>query len=113
MKFEQGLYHMHKRKRTHNKKLKEYPHPNKWIRFLDKAMIIIAIVAPIMTLPQAWEIFYYQSAAGVSVMTWGAYVLLNMPWIIYGIVHKEKIVLINAFLFFLIDLIVTIGAIIY
>ncbi len=113
MKFEGGLHHMHKRKRAHNKNLKEYPHPSPWINFLDKLMLIVAILSPIMTLPQIWKIFYYQSASGVSALTWGSYVLLNIPWIIYGAVHRDKVILINMILWFFINAIVTIGAIIY
>ena len=113
MKFESGLHHMHKRKRSHGEGLKEYPHPNPWINFLDKAMVVIAILSPIMTLPQVWQIFYYQNATSVSALTWGSYLLLNIPWIIYGMVHKEKIILINMILWFFVNALVTIGAIIY
>jgi hypothetical protein len=113
MKFNHGIHHIHKRKRAHNKGLKQFPHPNPWIKFLDKAMIVIAMLSPIMTIPQIWKIFFYQNATGVSALTWGSYVLLNVPWIIYGFVHKERIILINTILWFFINGVVTIGAILY
>ncbi|PIN74841.1 hypothetical protein COV17_04615 [Candidatus Woesearchaeota archaeon CG10_big_fil_rev_8_21_14_0_10_36_11] len=105
-------HHIHKRKRVYQK-LKEFPHPNKWIRFFDLVLLIVAIIAPIMSLPQLFKIYYYQSAAGISVLSFTLYTILNIPWIVYGFVHKDKPIIISSFLWFLSNALIVIGATMY
>ena len=108
----EGIHHIHRRKRVH-KKLEIYPHKNKWIRFLDRFLIVVAIFGPLIALPQIFRIFAFKSAAGVSGLSWGLYALFNIPWFIYGIVHKDKPIVISYLLSFIANLTVLIGTLIY
>jgi len=81
--------------------------------FVDKLIIIVAVVEPLCTLPQAIGIFKNRNASGISILTWVGFNLLTIIWIWYAIVHKEKIVLIYQSLFFIFDSLLIIGAIIY
>jgi uncharacterized protein with PQ loop repeat len=108
MKPNHGMQHMSKRKRQPS-----FTQEPLWMQRLDKLMIFIAVLSPVMTLPQIWKIFAYQNAAGVSAFSWGAYVVLNVPWLIYGVAHKEKIIIINSALWLVINTLVTIGALMY
>lgn len=47
-----------------------------------------------MTLPQIWEIYSKQDAGSVSLISWLSYLTAASFWILYGIVHKEKIIII-------------------
>ena len=107
-----NIEHIHKRKRRHHK-LEKYPHANPWVRFLDRFLIVIAVVGPLMTLPQIWKIYVNHNATGVSALTWGLYFCLGFPWVIYGIVHKEKPIIIANILWMLVNIIVTVGVLIY
>jgi MtN3 and saliva related transmembrane protein len=108
-----GQHHIHWRKRSSHKKLEKYPHPHKGIRFLDKFLMVIAIVGPLMTLPQIWKIYSSHDATGVSTLTWSLYFFLGIPWLIYGIVHKEKPIIVAHILWLMVNLFVAIGALIY
>jgi len=107
-----AIDHIHKRKRVHQK-LEKYPHPNKWIKFLDRFLIIVAVVGPLMVLPQILKIFMLKDAMGVSALSWGLFALFDIPWIIYGAVHKEKPIIIAYSLWLVTNLIVVVGALIY
>ncbi len=107
-----GLHHIHKRKRFHQK-LQEYPNPKKSIRLLDKIMLIIAIVGPLFAIPQIFQIFWYKDAAGVSVLSYSFFTIFNILWIFYGVVHKEKPLIVTYILWFISNFIVVIGAAIY
>jgi len=107
-----GIHHIHKRKRI-SQKLLPYPHKNKWIRFLDKFLLIIAVIGPLMAFPQVFKIYIEKNASGVSLLSWSLFTLLNIPWIIYGFVHKEKPIIIAYCLWFIINLIISIGIIVY
>lgn len=107
-----GLHHIHKRKRSYQNLL-EYPNPRKLIRWLDKILVIVAIVGPLFSIPQIFQIFWYKQAEGVSAFSFGAFSLFNILWIFYGAVHKDKPILITYVLWFIVNLIITIGAVIY
>ena len=106
------LHHMHLRKRVH-KTLEPYPHPNTLMRWLDRLILSLAILGPMANIPQIWKIFAEKNTAGLSLTTWSIFVVITIPWIIYGIVHKEKPIIVANILWFTTQLIVTAGIIIY
>lgn len=107
-----GFYHLHRRKRIYQK-LEKYPHPNKGIRALDRLVLILAFIMPIVELPQLIKIFAEKTAEGVSLSTWSFFVLCGIPWLIYGIVHKEKPIVILYLLWIIIDSAIVIGILLY
>ncbi len=66
-----------------------------------------------MTVPQIVLIYGTHDAAGVSVLSWAAYALLDVPWIVYGIVHKERLIACTYILWFLANTAVALGALVY
>ena len=107
-----GIHHVHKRKRACTK-LENYPHKNKWVNFLDKFLIVVAIIGPLIAVPQILQIFIMKNATGVSGLSWGLYALFNLPWFIYGVVHKDKPIMIAYSLSFIANLTVLVGTFIY
>jgi uncharacterized protein with PQ loop repeat len=107
-----GLHHIHKRKRFHEK-LEPYPHENKWIKRLDEFLLFVAVVAPIMSIPQIFKIYSTKTAAGVSALSFGFFAFFNIPWIIYGIVHKEKPIVITYILWLICNTSIVVGTLLY
>jgi uncharacterized protein with PQ loop repeat len=95
------IHHIHQRKRQHV--LSTYPHPNPWVRFLDRFLLVVAIVSPLVTAPQIYSIIASGSAAGVSRLTWSCFALFNIPWLVYGIVHKEKPIIVAYILWLIVN----------
>lgn len=93
-------------KRKQNKK-------NKNSYFVNKIILATAIIEPLFTLPQAYIIFRNQDASDISLTTWIGFNILTLVWIWYSIVNKEKIVLIYQGLYFILNTIIIIGALIY
>ena len=108
----EGIHHIHLRKRIHSKK-EVYPHPNKFIRLFDKFLIIGAIIGPMMALPQILKIYIFQDATGISTISFSLYALFNIPWAFYGFLHKEKPIVIAYSLWFLVNLSIVIGSLVY
>ena len=107
-----GLHHFHKRKRIHVKHEK-YPHPDKFKRSYDKTMLLVSVIAPLGNLPQLVKIWINQHASGVSILSWVIFAIFSFMWFIYGILHKDKpIIIMNAFLV-LLQVFIAIGAFIY
>jgi uncharacterized protein with PQ loop repeat len=106
------IRHLHIRKRRQSIH-DPYPHPNRWINALDKLVLVVGILGPVMTLPQILKIFVDKNASGVSAITWLLFAVFDIPWIVYGFVHKEKPILISYILWFTTNTIVVIGTLMY
>lgn len=81
--------------------------------FVDRIIIIGAVVEPLFVLPQAISIFRDKSAEGVVIVTWLGLSLLTALWVWYAYVHKEKMVLLYQSLFLAFNTLVIVGALLY
>jgi uncharacterized protein with PQ loop repeat len=106
------LHHFHKRERV-NVKCEPHSHPKKWKKVMDKLIYVVAFIGPIMTLPQIIKIWGEKNAAGVSVASWATFSVLSIFWIIYGIMHEEKPIIISSTLWFILDACVVLGTLMY
>ncbi|MDP2684022.1 MAG: SemiSWEET family transporter [bacterium] len=105
-----GIRHVHKRKRPCTS-CEEYPHKSK--KIMDYLIYIVCIATPIVAAPQAWKIWSQQNASGISLITYIGFVIGNIIWIVYGIMHKEKpIILLYVFLL-IINILIAVGRILY
>ncbi|MBT4446311.1 hypothetical protein HOA92_06525 [archaeon] len=83
-----GNIHHHLRKRILKNK-ETFPHKNKYKRFLDHIIYAIGVAGPIFTLPQLYKVWIEQNVAGVSLLSWGGFLIIAIVWLLYGIAHKE------------------------
>jgi uncharacterized protein with PQ loop repeat len=102
-------YHHHRVKKSRTLVVKKTSKP----KLVDKATYVAAVLEPIITIPQVWTIFADKTAAGVSLSTWVGYDALILVWLWYGIVHKDKLILLYQGLFFIVQTAVIIGGLIY
>lgn len=103
-----GLHYLYSRKRNKKDSSKK-----KRVVLLDKIVLALAFIAPFFEIPQLFEIFSKKSAENVSIITWGFFALMAIPWFIYGIIHKEKPIIVLYLLWFLIDSTIVIGILMY
>lgn len=107
-------HHISQRKRAKSKlNMHPYPHKNKWINRLDTLVLIIGIIGPLSILPQIFKIFVEHDASGLSIYTWSFFIMMNIPWIAYGVLHKEKVIYIAHSLWLISHVIVLIGIVMY
>ena len=81
--------------------------------FIDRATFAVAILEPLITIPQVITIFSHHSATGISLSTWVGYEVLTVVWVIYGITHKEYMILTYQGLFMLVQTAVIVGGVLY
>lgn len=82
-------------------------------RIIDRLVYVAAIVEPLFSLPQAYQIYNAKAAVNVSILSWLGFEIMTIIWLWYGIAHKDKMILIYQGLFFIIDGSVLVGAIYY
>lgn len=56
---------------------------------LNQLVLFIAIVEPLMTLPQAYAVWIHHNSAGVSLATWSFFALAAGVWLVYGLTIKN------------------------
>lgn len=76
-------------------------------------MYLAGIVGPLMTLPQLYNIWVLQSAAGVSIMSWSAYLVVAIVWLCYALFHKERPLIVMNGLWIVLDAMVIVGTAIF
>jgi uncharacterized protein with PQ loop repeat len=107
-----ALHHQHLRKRLYTN-LEPFPHPNRGKRVLDRTVYVIGVLGPLSTIPQVYIIFAHHNASGVSALSWSIYFLFSTIWLVYGIVHKEKVLIVTYSLWIVMNALVALGALIY
>ncbi|MFC1723193.1 hypothetical protein ACFL0V_03565 [Nanoarchaeota archaeon] len=107
-----AVHHHHVRQRVYVKKEK-YPHPDKWKRRMDEAVIFVAIIGAVMTIPQVLTIWMGGDAAGVSILAWGTYLLGAVVWLLYALLHDEKPMIIRNSMMIVMHMLIIVGVIIY
>ena len=76
-------------------------------------MLIAAIAAPTLLLPQVFQIFETQDASSLSLFTWVSLTLYNALWLVYGLVHKELPIIVANVFFTLLNFAVVAGILLY
>ena len=99
-------HHIHNRREP-------YPARSWSLRLLDRTIYVAGVVGPLMTIPQLIKIYAFHDAAGVSLLTWGAYALLDLPWILYGVAHKLRPITLTYVLWFTFNSLVCLGVLLY
>jgi uncharacterized protein with PQ loop repeat len=107
-----AFHHFHIRKRIHQKH-EPYPHPDKLKRTFDRVIYFAAIVIPITNLPQLYKIWAYKDASGVSLISWISFSIFSLVWISYGILHKEKPIIIMNSGLAIIQALIALGTFLY
>ncbi len=81
--------------------------------FIDTFIYPLALAGPIMTVPQLLDVWTQRKVKEVSIVTWGAYAIVSFFWVIYGMFHKEKPIIITNFLLFILDTSIVLGVLLY
>ncbi|MCA9331823.1 hypothetical protein KC968_02675 [Candidatus Saccharibacteria bacterium] len=80
---------------------------------IRRSVLAMAIIEPIMTLPQVFEVWIDKEVAGVSGTTWGFYVFASVVWLMYGLQLKDKPLIISSTLWVVTEAAVFIGVVLY
>jgi uncharacterized protein with PQ loop repeat len=98
-------------RKSSQKYLKNHP-KTKSHTLLNELVLAMAIVAPLFTLPQVYNIWIRDEAAGVSMATWGFFIVSAVIWLLYGLTLKNIPLIVSSTLWALLDCSVALGLII-
>ncbi len=86
---------------------------DKYVSHIDKATYLVALVESIIVLPQVIQIFRDKDASGVSLFSWTGFWIFNLIWLLYGIAHREKLIIFYTTVYGIAQIWVIIGGMMY
>ena len=98
-----GLHHFHKIEKNQDKE----------VGLIDRLVYVGGVLGPLLTLPQLTKIWIDKTASGVSAFSWSTYAIGSVFWILYGITHKEKPIIIINSVWIAIDIFIVAGVFFY
>ena len=73
----------------------------------------MSIFTLLMTVPQVWTIWTNQQAAGVSIVSWGAYFLSAVLWFWFGLRQRDKNIYLPCIGWMVLNGAIVLGAVVY
>jgi hypothetical protein len=61
--------------------------PGGW---LEKVIPVLSVFTMVMTVPQVWAVWVDGDTAGVSLLSWGAYLLSGLLWFFHGLRKRDR-----------------------
>ncbi len=79
---------------------------------LDKVLPVLSVFTMAMTVPQVWSVWVDGDTAGVSLLSWLAYLLAACLWFVDGLRKHDKTIWVACIGWVLLDAAVVIGVLV-
>jgi len=80
---------------------------------LDKLTYVAGIALPLFTIPQAISIYSNKNVSGVSLLTWLFYLFSSAMFAVFGIIHREKLLIVTYVPFVIVEAVIVVGLVLY
>lgn len=77
--------------------------------WLERVIPVLSVFTMVMTVPQVWSVWVDGETAGVSLLSWGAYLLSGVLWFFYGLQKRDKTIYVACIGWILLDAAVVAG----
>lgn len=81
-------------------------------KVLDRLTYVFGVLLPLFTLPQVYNVLILGETEGVSIITWGFYLISSSLFATFGFIHKEKLLIITYVPFVIVEILIIVGLII-
>jgi len=96
------------------KDIKDIPKATKQeIKVIDRIIYFIAIIGPLMLIPQLLRIWVTNDATSIALATWISFTIFATIWLLYGIYHKEKPIIISNTICIILYLLIILGGFLF
>lgn len=80
---------------------------------MRRVLALTSLATMVMTIPQVWKIWAGHQAAGVSLLSWSAYLASAMLWFWHGLRRRDPNIYLACVGWIGLDVAVIVGAIVY
>ena len=78
-----------------------------------KILPFVSVATMVMTLPQIWTVWVEAQVEGVSVLSWGTYLLGACLWFIHGLARRDKAIYVACIGWILLNGAVVVGVLVH
>lgn len=107
------MHHPHHRLLKRARAKQKPKNQDSFKRALDIVVTILGMASVLAIVPQALEIWVEKDAAQVSLITWAYFTMYVIVMLMYGLVHKEKPIIMTYSTNVIIYVIVVTGIVLY
>lgn len=79
---------------------------------LEKLLPVMSLFTMAMTVPQVWAVWVQGQTSGVSLLSWGAYLLSACLWLVDGLRKQDKTIWVACIGWVLLDAAVFVGVLV-
>lgn len=80
---------------------------------IEKILPLLSVVTMLMTVPQVLTVWVEQDAGGVSLLSWGTYLVGACLWFVHGLQKRDKTIYVACIGWILLDAAVVAGVLAY
>lgn len=79
---------------------------------LARVLPVLSVFTMAMTVPQVWAVWVHGQTAGVSLLSWGAYLLSACLWLVDGLRKRDPTIWVACIGWVLLDAAVCVGVLV-
>ena len=80
---------------------------------LYRLTLVAAVAQPLMTVPQAIQLYTTHDASGLSLLTWAGYTLFGLIFLAYGIKYQLRPIALTQSIWVVLQLCVVVGIVVW
>ena len=80
---------------------------------LEKVLRVMSVATMLMTVPQVYSVWVGGNVGGVSLLSWGAYLVSACLWFIYGLQKQDKTIYVACIGWILLDAAIVVGVLLH
>lgn len=103
-----GIHHY-----AHRKQQVKQTNTTYWQKIIGMGAYSTGILGPLLTIDQVQKVWIEKTVEGISVISWGANFLFAIIWVVYGITHKERVIIVTNVLWMIMNGLVVFGTLLY
>ena len=78
---------------------------------LERILRALSVFTMLMTVPQVYTVWVAHNASGVSIASWGTYLVSACLWLVYGVRKKDKTIYLACIGWIVLDVAIVVGVI--
>jgi len=106
-----GYHHFHYRIKHAEKIIEE--ENNRLKLLVDRAVYGFGVLSVIVLFPQVFKIWSQKNASGLSLFSWVGILLGTIFWLTYGLIHKEKPIIVANLALASMDILIVLGILVF
>ena len=80
---------------------------------VEKLLPYLSVLTMAMTVPQVWTVWVDRQVAGVSLLSWGTYLLAACLWFVHGLQKRDKTIYVACIGWILLNAAVVAGVLVH